>query len=886
MIQSIKKDLSQLIKYQGLVKTAVEAGGDLHPLLIPADITNGTGLMNPSIYVNNGKLLCNIRHVNYTLYHSEIKKFQHRFGPLQYLHPENDRHLRTWNYLATLNSDCSIQQISKVNTEKLDIEPIWTFVGLEDGRLVKWHDHLYLTGVRRDTTTDGQGRMELSELQFHNQQVQEISRHRIPTPGDVQSYCEKNWMPVIDRPYHYIKWSNPTEVVCYDPVLKTTNTVHLDKNSYIPNLPDFRGGSQVIPYGNFYLAIIHEVDLTRFETGEKDAVYTHRFLVWDRQWNLIKYTDSFSFLQADIEFCCGVAWWEDNLLISFGFQDNAAFILKMPKTQLDQLLWGGETMTHTVIPGQLGSFSYGPVAQHNWFCRQLETEIFRDNVYQKYFSVESGDTVLDLGASVGIFPFVIQNKNPQRIICLEVDQDLVETMCDNFVKNNITAEIIPKAFGPNDGLTYVTGKFDPNKLHISDGNDGEIYDTISWATLKQQYNIEHIDFVKTDCEGAEYNLFNDENFHWVLSNVKKIAGEFHLHTADQKKKFRRFRDTYLIALPHFRAETMDYVDIKWAIWQDWFIERYSAINIWIDNRDPSRQIDIDLQQRKKWQHWPSPTLEITTIIPEKGCVVDCVFCPQRTLEKVYTGTRILSLENFKKLIDRVPQDVRITFAGFTEPWMNKYATDMVLYAHQQGHPISIFTTAVGLSVEDCEAIAHIPYAGNPNGGFCLHLPDSEMLARHPITPNFLKTLQWLRDNQHRIQNFSIMSMGPQLHPDIRHIFPSAPYYQMYSRAGNLNRESLLKPQLITLKDRWNAIEHTDRNRTCGCQEHLYHNVLLPNGDVSLCCMDYGLDHILGNLYEQTYEEIIPQAQSCFDLCNHCENGVNPSTTQQVIHFIK
>jgi len=276
---------------------------------------------------------------------------------------------------------------------------------------------------------------------------------------------------------------------------------------------------------------------------------------------------------------------------------------------------------------------------------------------------------------------------------------------------------------------------------------------------------------------------------------------------------------------------------------------------------------------KKWQNWPAPTMEITTIIPEKGCVVDCAFCPQRVLEEVYSGTRILTLDNFKLLIDKIPTDVRITFAGFTEPWMNKYCTDMLLYAHEQGHPISVFTTGVGVSIEDLERIVDVPYHGNPNGGFTLHLPDSEMLARHPITPGYLQTLEWLKNNHHRIQNFGTMSMGP-VHPSVKHLFDWAPTFDMWSRAGNLVRESLLKPKLINLKNRWNAVYHEDENRTCGCEEHLYHNVLLPNGDVVLCCMDYGLEQILGNLYNQTYEDIIPMAQTCFDLCNYCENGVN------------
>jgi len=48
--------------------------------------------------------------------------------------------------------------------------------------------------------------------------------------------------------------------------------------------------------------------------------------------------------------------------------------------------------------------------------------------------------------------------------------------------------------------------------------------------------------------------------------------------------------------------------------------------------------------------------------------------------------------------------------------------------------------------------------------------------------------------------------------------------------------------------------------------------LLPNGDISLCCMDYSLDHILGNLFTQEYDEIMPDLETPFELCQHCENG--------------
>jgi hypothetical protein len=237
-----------------------------------------------------------------------------------------------------LNDDLTLDQIHRVDTSKLDVAPIWEFVGLEDARLFRWNDTLYLCGVRRDTTTNGQGRMELSEIEFDDTGAREVGRTRMPAPGDNKSYCEKNWMPVIDQPYHWVKWSNPTEVVHYDTETSTTTTAVLDETKVVKGQPDFRGSSHVIPYGDYHLALIHEVNLFKPKVGNKDAAYYHRFLVWDQDWNLVKFTDAFSFMNADIEFCCGAAFYQGNLLLSFGYQDNAAFILKMPAATLTEFL--------------------------------------------------------------------------------------------------------------------------------------------------------------------------------------------------------------------------------------------------------------------------------------------------------------------------------------------------------------------------------------------------------------------------------------------------------------------------------------------------------------------------------------------------------------------
>ena len=322
-----------------LVEKAVSHGGRLAPLVIPVGLTNGTGLMNPSVFIDDdGDILVNLRHVNYTLYHSENHQhFPSRWGPLSYLHPEKDQRLVTTNYLCRLNKDLEMTHHTKVDTSQLDVEPLWTFVGLEDARLVQWEGVYYLIGVRRDTTTNGVGRMEYSRIELDKGlwSATETSRVRIPAPQPDNSYCEKNWMPILDKPFHLIKWTMPTELVFSD-TSGATQQVFIRQTPQAP--ADQRGSSQVIRWGNMYICITHEVNLFKNYLEQKDAIYRHRLILFDLELNFIGHSQPFSFLDARVEFCVGAAKLGDDLLISFGFQDNAAYVLQVPKPVVEDLI--------------------------------------------------------------------------------------------------------------------------------------------------------------------------------------------------------------------------------------------------------------------------------------------------------------------------------------------------------------------------------------------------------------------------------------------------------------------------------------------------------------------------------------------------------------------
>ena len=69
-----------------------------------------------------------------------------------------------------------------------------------------------------------------------------------------------------------------------------------------------------------------------------------------------------------------------------------------------------------------------------------------------------------------------------------------------------------------------------------------------------------------------------------LSSKAQIVGEWHLGNFERKQKFRQFRDLYLKEFSNYEVHSVNGVNIKWDLWNEHFIEFYSEIVIYIDNR--------------------------------------------------------------------------------------------------------------------------------------------------------------------------------------------------------------------------------------------------------------------------------------------------------------
>ena len=200
-------------------------------------------------------------------------------------------------------------------------------------------------------------------------------------------------------------------------------------------------------------------------------------------------------------------------------------------------------------------------------------EIFNEKIYEKYHEVQEGDIVLDIGASVGPFTYSILEKNPSHIFCIEPSSNEFISLAKNVGTQSNTTLI-------NKGITSTNGIVETNMLF---GGENEMLG-ITFKDLIKENNINKIDFLKTDCEGGEYDIFNIENFCWLKDNLGVAVGEWHLSTPELKQKFREFRDVFLRLFPNHQVYSIDGINIKWDLWNENFIEYYNEVIIYINNK--------------------------------------------------------------------------------------------------------------------------------------------------------------------------------------------------------------------------------------------------------------------------------------------------------------
>lgn len=247
-----------------------------------------------------------------------------------------------------------------------------------------------------------------------------------------------------------------------------------------------------------------------------------------------------------------------------------------------------------------------------------------------------------------------------------------------------------------------------------------------------------------------------------------------------------------------------------------------------------------------------PTLEFTLMV---GCPLMCSFCPQEQLRRSYgKAEKYLSFDAFRTILAKVPKHVRIDFSGMAEPWANREATSMLRHTLESGYSMAIYTTLYGMTAADAETVIDLLRAHAVQvERLCLHLPDfSGNMRGWRYDPLYADNLRAFMDlgRSGTLRGFEAMAMdgSGRLHPDLATLGVQTGAWAGHTRAGNLAADAAPGQPLMPAREKHGAV-------TCAYTPFYDQNVCLPNGDVVLCCMDYALQHRIGNLLRQDYYEI-------------------------------
>lgn len=135
--------------------------------------------------------------------------------------------------------------------------------------------------------------------------------------------------------------------------------------------------------------------------------------------------------------------------------------------------------------------------------------------------------IIDVGANIGLSSRLFANRYPEAtVIAIEAESENYKLLQCNA---NGHPRIIPlhAALMSTDGYGHIVdvGEGDlAYQVSLSSG-EGPSVKCISFKTLKQMYNIDTIDLLKMDIEGAEYELFKNNQINF--SQVGTLVIELH-----------------------------------------------------------------------------------------------------------------------------------------------------------------------------------------------------------------------------------------------------------------------------------------------------------------------------------------------------------------------
>lgn len=174
-----------------------------------------------------------------------------------------------------------------------------------------------------------------------------------------------------------------------------------------------------------------------------------------------------------------------------------------------------------------------PIHFDNLFIPYIYKEIYIEGLYIDILNTKKDMTIMDLGANLGIVTQYML-ANAKKIYAIEPSTEHFEALQANKDYNKWdNVELFNVAFADKDGemkLNYLPANRTSHSLVNDYRQGGQTVKTVAFDTFFEQNKIDHIDFVKSDVEGAEDLIYRSEGFLKVAPKIDSIMMEMHYPT--------------------------------------------------------------------------------------------------------------------------------------------------------------------------------------------------------------------------------------------------------------------------------------------------------------------------------------------------------------------
>ena len=278
---------------------------------IAFEAPEGWSATNPSVVRQGDELWAVQRCVNYRF------DTQYPNGDVRRYATAHGEPIATRNFLLRLGEDFAVLSSAEILPPAALPEPAWPYVhGFEDLRPFLWNGELWCVACVRELNAEGWCQQVLARIARSGDGGRRLSDWRVMRPEGAERH-EKNWMPLAtEDSLRFIYGCDPLQVVDGQArlVAEATPPIHAK---------EFRGGSQLVPFDDGWLALVHE---TLVRDGERE--YKHRFVWFDAAIRLKRVSRPFYFNHYGVEFAAGLAWHPDGrrLVVSYGAEDSESWI--------------------------------------------------------------------------------------------------------------------------------------------------------------------------------------------------------------------------------------------------------------------------------------------------------------------------------------------------------------------------------------------------------------------------------------------------------------------------------------------------------------------------------------------------------------------------------